>query len=144
MIKQFKGQYRFLSNFWDCHVEYDGRVFSSVETAYQYSKCVTQEDKDRMFSTTKPGDSKRLSGKIKVRSDWDDVKLGIMEDLVRQKFTDPTLKKKLLETENLNLQEGNNYRGRVDQFWGVDLKTGEGENHLGKILMKVRDELRSR
>jgi hypothetical protein len=38
------------------------------------------------------------------------------------------------------LVEGNRWG---DQFWGVDLRTGLGENHLGKILMKVRDELRS-
>ena len=42
-------------------------------------------------------------------------------------------------TGNLVLEEGNGWH---DTFWGVDLKTGEGENHLGRILMQVREELR--
>jgi ribA/ribD-fused uncharacterized protein len=137
-ILQFQGEYRWLSNFWDCHVEYDGRVFASVEHGYHYSKCETQEDKDKMYTKNSPQLSRRFSKKIKVRSDWDDVKLEIMEDLVRQKFNDPTLRKKLLDTGKRHLQEGNRWG---DKFWGTTLK-GEGENHLGKILMKIRDELR--
>jgi len=141
MIKQFQGQYRWLSNFWNCRIEYNGRVFTSVEHGYQYSKCVTQEDKDRMFATTKPGDLKRLGRKIKVRPDLNDVKLEIMEGLVRQKFQDPVLREKLISTGTEELQEGNRWG---DEFWGISFKTGKGENHLGKILMKVRDELRSK
>jgi ribA/ribD-fused uncharacterized protein len=137
MVKQFQGKYRFLSNFWTCRVVYDGKEFTSVEHGYQYSKCVTQEDKEKVLLTTKPGDCKRLGRKIKVRSDWNDVKLGIMEDLVRQKFSGPLLKEQLLSTGDEELQEGNRWG---DKFWGVDLKTGEGENHLGKILMKIRKE----
>jgi ribA/ribD-fused uncharacterized protein len=135
MIKQFQGKYRFLSNFWTCKVVYDGKEFTSVEHGYQYSKCFTQEDKDKMFSLIKPGDCKRLGRRIKIRPDFNDVKLGIMEDLVRQKFQDPSLREMLMSTGTEELQEGNRWG---DKFWGVDLKTGEGDNHLGKILMKVR------
>lgn len=44
-IKGFFCQYRWLSNFWPCKVEYDGHKFKSVEQAYQYAKAVTDEDK---------------------------------------------------------------------------------------------------
>ena len=44
-------------------------------------------------------------------------------------------------TGELVLEEGNTWH---DTFWGVDAKTGEGLNHLGRILMKVRDELREK
>jgi hypothetical protein len=63
-----------------------------------------------------------------------------MEDLVRQKFTrHPDLKEKLLATGNRPLYEGNTWR---DHFWGVSSKTLKGQNHLGKILMRVREDLR--
>ena len=63
-----------------------------------------------------------------------------MEDIVRAKFTqNQDMKQQLLATGNLVLVEGNGWH---DTFWGVDLKTGEGENHLGRILMQVREELR--
>ena len=44
-------------------------------------------------------------------------------------------REKLLDTGNAELQEGNNWG---DRYWGVDLKTGYGENRLGRIIMKVR------
>ncbi|MGM9605038.1 MAG: hypothetical protein ACI3XG_08225 [Faecousia sp.] len=37
------------------------------------------------------------------------------------------------------LEEGNTWH---DTFWGVDAKTRDGENHLGRILMRVRQDLR--
>ena len=77
---------------------------------------------------------------MQLRADWEDVKLSIMEDIVRAKFTqNEDLKQLLLATGDLVLEEGNTWH---DTFWGVDVKTQEGENHLGRILMRVRQELR--
>ena len=62
-----------------------------------------------------------------------------MEEIVRAKFTqNHALRQQLLDTGDRELREGNSWH---DIFWGVDLRTGKGENHLGKILMKVRSEL---
>ena len=47
--------------------------------------------------------------------------------------------KVLLDTGEEILEEGNTWH---DTYWGVDLKTGEGKNMLGSILMRVRNELR--
>lgn len=58
-----------------------------------------------------------------------------MECLVRQKFSYPSLKLQLLQTSNVKLIEGNEWK---DRFWGM--YRGQNENHLGKILMKIRDE----
>ena len=63
-------------------------------------------------------------------------KLGITEDVIRQKFNNPELKEKLIATGDAELIEGNPWG---DTFWGVC--EGKGENHLGKILMKIRSEL---
>ena len=84
------------------------------------------------------GDTKRAGRNVKLRPDWDQVKLSIMENLVRQKFTNNLiLKKRLLDTGSQEIQEGNAWN---DTFWGVC--RGQGQNNLGKIIMKIRDELR--
>ena len=64
-----------------------------------------------------------------------------MEEIVRAKFTqNEELKRLLLATGDKRLAEGNTWG---DTFWGVDLRSGRGENHLGIILMRVREELAS-
>ncbi|CAM0109837.1 hypothetical protein VPH166E361_0119 [Vibrio phage 166E36-1] len=64
-----------------------------------------------------------------------------MEYGLRYKFSDtnPSLRSKLLDTSDVELVEGNWWG---DKYWGVCLKTGEGENNLGKLLMKVREDLK--
>lgn len=140
MIKEFSGIYKFLSNFWPCEVELDGKIYPSVEHAYQAAKTLVEDDREKIKNTERPEQAKKLGKKLSIRPDWDKVKVEIMKDLVRQKFKDPDLKIFLLETNYDYIQEGNNWG---DKFWGVDLKTGKGDNMLGKILMKVRDELRT-
>ncbi len=133
-------QYRFLSNFYEARVEYGGLAFGSNEAAFQAQKCMTEEEKVQ-FTEYGPGKSKGVGRRVRLRPDWEEVKVGIMEEIVRAKFTQhPELAAKLLATGEKVLVEGNTWG---DTCWGVDLRTGQGENHLGKILMKVRDELRN-
>ena len=81
-----------------------------------------------------------MGRQVTLRTDWEQVKVSIMEKIVRAKFVqNPYLMKKLLDTGELLLIEGNTWK---DTFWGVDINNGEGKNHLGKILMNVREELR--
>jgi hypothetical protein len=62
-----------------------------------------------------------------------------MLDLVRTKFAPgSTLAEWLMATHPAELQEGNWWG---DQYWGVSLTTGKGQNRLGEILMEVREEL---
>ena len=131
--------YSFLSNFHEAPVEYRGLVFGSSEAAFQAQKCMTDEAK-ALFTELGPGKSKGVGRRVPLRPDWEEVKAGIMEEIVRAKFTQhPDLAEKLLATGDRILVEGNHWG---DTFWGVDTRTGQGENHLGKILMKVREELR--
>jgi ribA/ribD-fused uncharacterized protein len=140
MIREFQGPFRFLSNFYPAEIIKDGLSFPDVERAYQYSKAPLDLDYVvEILGTKLPGQAKRLGRRVKAVPDWDNIKIGIMKDLVRQKFTvHLDLRRKLLATGEEYLEEGNNWG---DRFWGVDLE-GEGENHLGLILMKVRKELR--
>ena len=93
-IDSFFGQYRFLSNFWLAEVELDGEKYKSVEHAYVAAKTLDLDKRKEIASVDKPGDVKKLGKKLILRDDWDSVKLGIMKDLVRQKFTKEPLKSK--------------------------------------------------
>lgn len=139
-IDRFQGDYKFLSNFYPCEIEYEGIKYKTLEHAYQASKTLDISLRKAVAEKKSPSKAKRAGRKLKLRSDWDEIKLGIMEELVRIKFTDhPNLKRKLLDTEDAELIEGNTWG---DNYWGI--YKGEGENHLGKILMKIRNGLRSK
>jgi ribA/ribD-fused uncharacterized protein len=84
-----------------------------------------------------PGTVKKIGNKMSIRKDWNEKKLEIMNWAVREKFKDAKLAEMLLDTGDEELVEGNTWN---DTFWGVC--EGKGHNHLGKILMCVRDELR--
>ena len=138
-IKRFIGSYQFLSNFYPCEVTYNGRTYSSVEVAFQCEKCANEEDRETI-SEMKPVNAKRYGRKIQQKENWHEIKLKVMHELVRAKFEqNKDLKEKLLATGDAELVEGNYWH---DKFWGADIKTLEGENHLGKILMSVRNELK--
>lgn len=139
MINRFEGIYRFLSNFYGAHVEFEGMIFPSVEHAYVAAKTLDQKQRVHIVHIGTAREVKAYGRKLKLRPDWEQVKLQIMEDLVRQKFTkDGNLRQALIDTGNRELIEGNWWG---DKFWGVDMKTNQGENHLGKLLMKIRSEL---
>jgi len=136
MVKEFQGQYRFLSNFWEALVQLDGQVYTSVEHAYQAAKSHDVHYRLSVLCARTAGDAKRLGRKVALRPDWEDVKVDIMLGLLRQKFTEPKLARLLLATGEQELVEGN-YWG--DTFWGVC--QGKGKNQLGKLLMQVRQEI---
>ena len=131
MIGPFRGDYFFLSNFYPTN-------FGSVEHHYQAAKTTDKAWRQRILDAPTAGIAKRLGRKAPVRPDWDEIKLQVMEDLVTQKFfAHPELATRLLATGDEELVEANWWG---DKFWGKH--NGVGENHLGKILMKVRGELR--
>ena len=136
-IGQFFGAFRFLSNFFPAFVFYDGDLYPSVEHAYQAAK--TADSHARLFIRSKAtaSDAKRAGQQVELRNGWDGMKIEVMEALVRDKFQrNPHLALRLLQTGERELIEGNHWG---DTFWGT--VNGIGENHLGKILMKVRNEL---
>jgi N-glycosidase YbiA len=136
-IDKFDGGYRFLSNFYMHPVKLDGVIYPSSEHGYQAAKTLDPAQREIIRTCSTPGQAKRAGKKVSLRPDWESVKLQVMEDLVRQKFNSPGLKELLLSTNNDELVEGNAWG---DTYWGVC--NGRGQNHLGKILMKVRQELR--
>lgn len=135
IINNFRGDYFFLSNFYEAPVVYNGYTFTNNEAAFQSQKCPSQM---RSFEKLDPSSAKRKGRHVALRPDWEYVKIGIMRDIVELKFTqNPQLRVKLLSTENAHLEEGNNWG---DKIWGT--VNGVGLNHLGNILMNVREQMR--
>jgi ribA/ribD-fused uncharacterized protein len=137
MIDSFSKEYRFLSNFYPCWVKLDGENYPSVEHAYQAAK--TTDEQLRLYfqePIVTSGEAKKAGRRLKIRQDWEDVKINIMYNLLKDKFLQPKFKTLLLSTQDEELIEGNWWG---DTFWGIC--KGVGENHLGKLLMKVRSEL---
>lgn len=135
-ILAFTGENRFLSNFAAVRIDFDGESYPSVEHAYQAAKTLDYSRRRRIRDAASAGEAKKLGRIVPLRPDWDRIKLDYMEDFLRQKFAQEPFRTQLLRTGDAELIEGN-YWG--DTFWGV--YRGEGENHLGRLLMMIRTEL---
>ncbi len=140
-ILSFEGEFAFLSNFYPSVVPYEGFVFKTVEHAYQAAKNPTIDNLRKFaIELETPGQAKRSGRLGNVRADWEQVKVGIMHQLLQEKFKIPELREKLLATGDRLLEEGNWWG---DKFWGVSpVGSGNGKNALGKLLMQIRAELR--
>lgn len=140
-VVAFSGEYRWLSNFYPAKVRLDGEVYPTVEHAYQAAKAALDGPaavaiRRTIQRASTPGEAKKIGNSLRLRKDWESVKLGVMLDLLRQKFEHAELRTLLLGTGDAELIEGNWWN---DTFWGV--VDGKGKNHLGRLLMKVRKEL---
>lgn len=137
MINEFRGKYYFLSNFFEAPVTWDGITYTNNEAAFQSAKVLDKSIREK-FSTLDPSSAKRKGRNVKLRHDWEKVKYDIMYEICLAKFSqNEELKTKLLSTGDKHLEEGNTWG---DKIWGT--VNGKGQNHLGKILMRVREELR--
>ncbi len=134
-ITSFTGFYSFLSNFFAVRVTLDAHEYPSVENAYQAAKTLHYARRIEL-QTCSAAQAKRIGRSLPLRADWEQIKEQVMLDLLRQKFTHPSLALRLLETGDQDLVEGN-YWG--DTYWGVC--RGVGKNRLGMLLMQVRSEL---
>lgn len=139
-ISSFSGQHRWLSNFWLCEIAgEDGLMYPAVENYYQAHKTLLSERRQE-FCDLSPGASKHRGKLLTLRPDWERVRVDVMRIGIYRKFWDhPELAEKLLATGSAELIEGNTWG---DTFWGTC--RGRGANILGKILMDMRELLRSR
>lgn len=142
-IDRFEGKYFFLSNFYACPVTYKGLEFKSSEAAYQAQKCADKSKKE-LFTDLTPDEAKGFGKHVALVDGWDDMKADVMRQVVHAKFSqNPGLAKRLLETGDAELVEGNTWH---DNFFGSctcpACRTKRGENWLGLILMDERDRLK--
>jgi len=136
-INRFKGEYDFLSNRYPCRILCEGLEYRSAEAAFQASKC--EDENERKTFAGCSTDKAVLKGKeLKPYAGWEDAQISIMESILQAKFEqNPALMRKLVETGSRVLLNGNN---RQETFWGIDLYSWIGENHLGRIIMNIRDK----
>jgi len=133
-VKGFFGDYRFLSNFHECPVYFDGRMYPSSENAYQAAKCINLEFREAFVEIT-PSQSKKLGRQIDVRKNWESIKFDVMRVILADKFyRNLNLRRLLSETGAKYLEETNHWG---DIYWGVCNE--KGDNNLGRILMATRD-----
>jgi ribA/ribD-fused uncharacterized protein len=157
MITEFRGEYRWLSNFWPATVFYNGHPYVTSEHAYQADKAVYGSDASAIEHAATPGEAKRLGRKIELRNNWDSYKRAVMLQIQLAKFSQhPELLEKLAATGDQDLVEGNTWG---DTYWGAVLirkdtnfmKPGDnrpiwggswiGHNWLGRCIMMARDVL---
>lgn len=136
-IISFRGENAFLSNFYAAPLVYEGVAYATSEAAYQAAKTLCPDMKEKIRLASSPVETKRLGKKLELRPDWDDIKIKVMTSIVYEKFKQSSyLTRRLLATGTRDLQERNSWG---DIFWGMNLEGTEGLNHLGKILMAVRE-----
>lgn len=136
-ITNFTDDYYFLSNFGPIPVQWAGHTWPTSEHAYQAAKTLNEDERLHILSQSTPGKAKRAGRKVTIRPDWEEVKVATMLEIVTAKFTQNRhARNRLVGTGSQKLVEGN-YWG--DTFWGVC--NGVGQNHLGKVLMQVREAL---
>lgn len=136
-INHFREEYYFLSNMYPTHVQFEGLTYPCAESAFQAAKCLLMEER-QAFTNMNGYEAKKAGRRVVLRGDWESVKLDIMKTILMNKFSKPYLREKLLQTQDAELIEGNTWN---DTFWGVDIRSGKGLNHLGKLLMQVRDSV---
>ncbi len=160
-IRQFRGEYFFLSNMYpvpDSKLQTpDGIAVGSSEQVYMATRFLdlcdriavasvrgaaidTRSYKDGMAAKSL-AHSMIAEGRLHYSEPHE--RLALMEIALQLKFnpvTHPDLVHRLVSTGSAQLIEGNTWG---DTFWGVDRQTGEGDNNLGKLLMKIRGELRT-
>jgi len=136
-IIAFKDAHRFLSNFYPCVILLEGITYPTAEHAYQAQKTTIEMQRELIAKMISPGKAKRAGRHLPLRSGWDSMKLEVMEQILCKKFTHADLMDRLQATGNAELIEGNTWN---DTFWGMCRVNGLGQNHLGKLLMKIRKD----
>lgn len=132
-ITSFRGEYAFLSNMHPSPITLGGVTYTCAEAAFQAAK-LADKSKRSMFAGLSGKQAKALGRTINLRSDWEEIKVNVMEWVVKEKFEqNPDLRARLWDTLNKTIIEGNTWG---DTFWGVC--GGKGRNMLGNILMKYR------
>jgi len=136
IINSFRGDFSYLSNFSNYgFTDENGKRWKTVEHYFQAAK--TNDPKEILLiqNAKTPSDAKKLGKKVKLRKEWNHIKVDVMRKALKMKFDqNKEIRDKLLGTYDYYLAEGNNWG---DTFWGE--VNGKGLNVLGKLLMELRD-----
>ena len=120
----------------------NSEYFQTSEHAFQYLKFVdtNKEIANKVKKSFSPNDARNIAHENKEYrlSNWSDVKYQNMEKVLRLKVEqNPIVKDVLLNTKDYIIAEN---CIDEDTDWGLD-SNNQGDNNLGKIWMKIRDEI---
>jgi len=136
-----KTEYGCLSNFSKHPVELDGKTWPTSEHYYQAQKFDDPELKEKVRKCNGPMRTTMMSRnrKLPMKQNWEHMKENVMTKVLLAKFTqNEDAKQTLLSTGDAVLVEDS----PIDYYWGCG-SDGTGKNRLGKLLMKLREELRN-
>ena len=137
-INFIESRWHYLSPFSAHEVELDGVVYKTAEHAYQALRMVPSAQQ-RLRDATSPLEAWRLAQACKAEGLLDSTvsKDELMERVFRAKLEQhPDIKEILLESADRDLLKVYD----TDYYWGTGAD-GSGENLMGKLWMKLRDEL---
>ena len=133
--------------------EINGITFNCAEQYMMYSKAIAFGDDEiaqKILETDDPSEQKQLGRQVKDFDEefWNEICNEIVYEGNLAKFSqNEELQKSLLTTDDKTIVEIN----PKDKIWAIGLGRNDerinipvqwqGENRLGKILMRVRDEL---
>ncbi|MBR5247624.1 MAG: NADAR family protein, partial [Lachnospiraceae bacterium] len=86
VIKSFRGEHRFLSNFYQFPFEYEGLTYPNSEAAFQAQKCIDPADRMQYTQIKNPLRVKQMGKREQLRPDWGEVSYDIMDAVLHQKF----------------------------------------------------------
>lgn len=135
----YEREFYTFSNFSSFAIEWKGVLWMTSEHAYQAAKFDSQEIQEEIRNARSAHDAKKVAEmhSAEKKKEWEEIKLKVMEDILRAKLAQhPYVKKKLLQTGDQQLVE-DSWR---DAYWGWG-PDKNGANHLGKLWMKLRAEL---
>jgi hypothetical protein len=138
-IKFYKSipPYGYLNNFCKAKMKVFGKIWETVEHAYQSQKTLIPGEVLKIWAAKTPREARNIGQLVQMRPDWDDIKDDVMYDCVWAKFSQNSdLKQQLLDTGDQELEDS-----KIDPYWGCGAD-GKDHNILGNILMEVRKELR--
>ncbi len=133
--------YGCFSNFAPYPIQMDGKQWPTSEHYFQAQKFEDCEHQEAIRKTKSPMIAARMGRDRKkpLRRDWEAVKITVMRKAVRAKFTQhEDIRQILLSTGDARIVE----QTENDSYWG-DGGDGSGKNMLGRILMEIREELRT-
>lgn len=134
-------KYGEFSNFAAFPINVGGKMWPTSEHYFQAQKFTDSAHIKKIRNARSPMEAARLgrSRKVPIKKDWEKSKDSAMHTAVSQKFAQyKELKELLISTGNRKLVE----HTVNDDYWG-DGGDGTGKNMLGRILMTVREQLRS-
>lgn len=146
----FCGEWVSLSNMFRCSFMYEETLYHSAEQCYQHQKALSHgkySTADRILINNNPFDCKRLGDDIEDNKAWKESREETLYDICRCKFVqNEDLLDKLHETGDKKL-----FEATKSAIWGTGstLKSqetkeekGQGDNVFGKILERLRAELK--